>query len=165
MYLTLICKLLLRQSSLDFGILKCSNKFSTIHKNTFSFHFGIFYVKTEIWKKVFQKSTNTTPSWGAPHLQTTISKWEFPWWGLQSTLGIFRLLDIGLHHYFYISTLPQQTPIYRYPKSSFVENCLLCILFQWALVYEGWSNKYRTLLPRLLSPLAFTIIDVILEPV
>ena len=28
----------------------------TIHKNTFSAPFGIFYVKTEIWKETFQKS-------------------------------------------------------------------------------------------------------------
>ena len=48
----------------------------TIDKNTFSAPFQIFYVRTEIQKGIFQKKSNTTPQWGAFHLQTTISKWE-----------------------------------------------------------------------------------------
>ena len=50
----------------------------TIDRNTFSAPFGIFYVRTEIWKEIFQKKSYTTPLWGEFHLQTTISKRELP---------------------------------------------------------------------------------------
>ena len=33
----------------------------TIHKNTLSAPFGIFYVQKEIWKQIFQKKSYTTP--------------------------------------------------------------------------------------------------------
>ena len=44
----------------------------TIDKQTFSATFGIFYVRTEIGKEIFQKKSYTTPQWGTLHLQTEI---------------------------------------------------------------------------------------------
>ena len=79
-----ICKL-------KWDFLRTSVTACIIHKNIFSAPFGIFYMRTEIWKKKFQKISYTTPQWGASHLQTPVSKWELPWWGLQSTLGCISL--------------------------------------------------------------------------
>ena len=75
-----ICKL-------KWDFLRTSVTACAIDKNTFSAPFGNFYVRTEIWREIFQKKYYTTPQWGAFHLQTTISKWELPQWGLQRTLG------------------------------------------------------------------------------
>ena len=58
--------------------LQCSVTACTMDKNTFSAPFGIFYVRTEILKEIFQKKYYTTPQLGVFHLQTTISKWELP---------------------------------------------------------------------------------------
>ena len=69
------------------GFLRTSVTACMIHKNIFSAPFRISYMRTEIWKKKFWKISYTTPQWGASHLQTPISKWELPQWGLQRTLG------------------------------------------------------------------------------
>ena len=66
-----ICKL-------KWDLLRTSVTACTIDKITFSAPFGIFYMRTEIWKKKFQKISYTTPQWGASHLQTPVSKWELP---------------------------------------------------------------------------------------
>ena len=46
-----ICKL-------KWDLLRTSITACTIDKNTFSAPFGIFYVRTEIWKEIFQKIKN-----------------------------------------------------------------------------------------------------------
>ena len=51
-------------------------RYSTIDENTISAPFGIFYVRTEIWKDIFQKKSYTNPQWGALYFQILISKWE-----------------------------------------------------------------------------------------
>ena len=89
----------------------------SLDKNTFSAPFGIFYVRTENWKEIFQKKSYSTPQWGAFHLQTAISKWEFenkehPIRGLYMTFFekfIFKFpflhkrLQMGQKMYFYQS--------------------------------------------------------------
>ena len=49
-----ICKL-------KWDLLRTSVTACTIDKNTFSAPFGIFYVRTEILKQIFQKESYTTP--------------------------------------------------------------------------------------------------------
>ena len=49
-----ICKL-------KWDLLRTSVTACTIDKNTFSAPFGIFYVRTEIWKEIFQKKSYTNP--------------------------------------------------------------------------------------------------------
>ena len=66
-----ICKL-------KWDLLRTSVTACAIDKDTFSAPFGIFYVRTEIFKKHFQKNSSTNPQWGAFHFQSTISKWELP---------------------------------------------------------------------------------------
>ena len=44
-----ICKL-------RWDLLRTSVTAGSIHKNTFSASFGIFYLKTQIWKQIFQKN-------------------------------------------------------------------------------------------------------------
>ena len=68
---------------IEMEFLRTSVTACTIDKNIFSAPFGIFYVRTEIWKETFQEKSYTTPQSGTPYFQTTISKW-----GLQSTLGL-----------------------------------------------------------------------------
>ena len=50
-----ICKL-------KWDMLRTSVTAFTIDKNTFSAPFGIFYVRTEIWKEIFQKNHIQTPN-------------------------------------------------------------------------------------------------------
>ena len=64
-----ICKL-------KWDFLRTSVTAFIIHKNVFSAPFEIFYMRTEILKKKFQKISYTTSQWGASHLQTPVSKWE-----------------------------------------------------------------------------------------
>ena len=66
-----ICKL-------KWDLLKTFVTACIIDENTFSAPFGIFYVRTEIWKENFHKKSYTTPQWDAFHLQTPVSKWELP---------------------------------------------------------------------------------------
>ena len=49
-----ICKL-------KWDLLRTSITACTIDENTFSVPFGIFYVRREIWKEIFQKKSYTTP--------------------------------------------------------------------------------------------------------
>ena len=49
-----ICKL-------KWDLLRTSVTACTIDKNTFSAPFGIFHVRTEIWKEIFQKKSYKTP--------------------------------------------------------------------------------------------------------
>ena len=75
-----ICKL-------KWDLFRTSVTACTIDKTIFSAQFGIFYVKKEIWEQIFQERSYKTPKWGTSHLQTTISKWDLPQWGLQSSFG------------------------------------------------------------------------------
>ena len=51
----------------EMGFLRTSVTAYTIDENTFSAPFGIFYVRTEIWREIFQKRSYTILQWGAPH--------------------------------------------------------------------------------------------------
>ena len=62
----------------EMGFLRTSVAAYTIDRNTFSAPFGIFYVRTEIQKEIFQKKSYIAPQWGTLYFQTTISKWKLP---------------------------------------------------------------------------------------
>ena len=62
----------------EMGFLGTSVTAYTIDENTFSAPFGIFYVRTESWKEIFQKKSFTNPQLGASYFQTPIAKWELP---------------------------------------------------------------------------------------